>query len=26
VASDGQGEGEPFTGRIAADTAVVLRP
>ncbi len=26
VASDGQGEGEPFRGRLAPDTAVVLRP
>jgi alpha-glucosidase len=26
VASDGVGEGHPFTGRLSADTAVVLRP
>ena len=26
VASDGAGEGQPFDGRIGADTAVVLRP
>jgi alpha-glucosidase len=26
VASDGQGEGGPFTGKLAPDTAVVLRP
>ena len=26
VASDGEGEGQPFSGRLAADTAVLLRP
>jgi len=26
VASDGRGEGEPFDGALASDTAVVLRP
>jgi alpha-glucosidase len=26
VASDGTGEGRPFTGRLGGDTAVVLRP
>jgi alpha-glucosidase len=26
VASDGAGEGEPFGGRLAGDTAVIVRP